>query len=64
MKPMLIFWNARGLNQAGKRLKVRNLLRQWKTDIICLQETKLELISNSTVKLVGLSVPRLVPSSF
>jgi hypothetical protein len=24
-------------------LKDRNLLRQWKVDIICLQETKLEL---------------------
>jgi hypothetical protein len=31
-------------------LKIRNLLGQWKANIICLQETKLELISNSIVR--------------
>jgi len=31
-------------------LKVRNLIRQWKADIICLQETKLDFISNSIVR--------------
>jgi hypothetical protein len=30
MKPSLISWNVRGLNEVGKRLKVRNLLRLWK----------------------------------
>jgi exonuclease III len=50
MNPKLISWNIRGLNQGGKRLKVRYLLRQWKADIICLQETKLELISSSFVR--------------
>jgi hypothetical protein len=49
MNPRLISWNVRGLNQGSKQLKIRNLLRQWKADIICLQETKLELISNSIV---------------
>jgi hypothetical protein len=50
MNPRLISWNVRGLNQRSKQLKIRNLLRQWKADIICLQETKLDLISNSIVK--------------
>jgi len=40
----------RGLNEGDKGLKVRNLIRQWKADIICLQETKLDFISNSLVK--------------
>jgi exonuclease III len=30
----------RGLNEGGKRLRVRNLLSLWKVDIVCLQETK------------------------
>jgi hypothetical protein len=31
-------------------LRVRNLIRQWKADVICLQETKLEIISNNIVR--------------
>jgi hypothetical protein len=45
----LLLWNATGLNVGDKRLRVRNLLRQWKADIICLQETKLDFISSSVV---------------
>jgi exonuclease III len=33
-----------------KQLRVKNLLRQWKTYIICLQETKLEFISDTLVR--------------
>jgi hypothetical protein len=50
MKPKILSWNVRGLNEGAKRLKVRNLLRQWKADIICLQETKLDFVSNSLVR--------------
>ena len=45
MKCNILSWNMRGLNSLDKRMMVRNLLCQWRTDIICLQETKLELIS-------------------
>jgi exonuclease III len=37
MKTKILSWNVRGLNEGGKRLKVRNLIRQWNADIICLQ---------------------------
>jgi endonuclease/exonuclease/phosphatase family metal-dependent hydrolase len=50
MKPKIFSWNVRGLNEGDKRLKVRNLLRHWKADIICLQETKLDFVSNSLVR--------------
>ncbi|KAG2719639.1 hypothetical protein I3760_03G275000 [Carya illinoinensis] len=49
MKPKIISWNVRGLNEQAKWLQVRNLLRQWQGDIICLQETKLELITRPIV---------------
>jgi len=50
MKPKILSWNVRGLNEGEKQLKVRNLLRQWKAYIICLQETKQEFISDSLVR--------------
>jgi hypothetical protein len=50
MKPKILSWNVRGLNEGEKRLRVRNLLRQWEADIICLQETKLEFISDTLVR--------------
>jgi hypothetical protein len=50
MKPKILSWNVRGLNEGVKRLRARNLLRQWKANIICLQETKLEFIPNNIVR--------------
>lgn len=29
--------------------RIRNLLREWKTNIVCLQETKLQLVSRAVV---------------
>lgn len=49
MKPQLLSWNMRGLNERDKCLRVRNLLRDWKVDIVCFQETKLEVLSCSVV---------------
>ena len=50
MNLKFISWNVRGLNEVDKRLQIRNLLRSWKADIVCLQETKLEWISRGTVR--------------
>jgi hypothetical protein len=41
MKPKILTWNVRGLNEGKKPLRIRNLLQDWKVDIVCLQETKL-----------------------
>ena len=37
----ILSWNVRGLNDGRKCLIVKNLLRDWKCDVIYLQETKL-----------------------
>ncbi|KAG6659987.1 hypothetical protein CIPAW_03G074300 [Carya illinoinensis] len=50
MKPKIVSWNVRGLNEATKRLRIRNLLRGWKVDIVCLQETKMKLIDRRIVR--------------
>ena len=41
MKLRIVSWNVQGLNDSRKRLIVRNLLREWNCDVVCLQETKL-----------------------
>ena len=41
MKLKMISWNVKGLINHQKHLVVRNLLREWKCDVVCLQETKL-----------------------
>ena len=50
MKLKIISWNVRGLNDPDKRLQIKNLIKSWKVDVICLQETKLEVMSRSLVK--------------
>ena len=50
MNLKIISLNVRGLNDKEKRLKIRNFLRSWKADIVCLQETKLELVSRGLVR--------------
>ncbi|XP_022862145.1 uncharacterized protein LOC111382408 [Olea europaea var. sylvestris] len=45
----IISWNVRGLNEPGTRLGVRNLLRKWRADLVCLQETKVEDVSRDIV---------------
>ena len=41
MNLKILSWNVRSLNDRRKHSIVKNLLRGWKCDVICLQETKL-----------------------
>ena len=50
MQLKIITWNVRGLNDLNKRFQVRHLLKLWKADIVCLQETKLELVIKGLVR--------------
>ena len=49
MKLKIISWNVRGLNNPEKHLVVKNLLRDWKCDVVCLLETKLGAMDRSVV---------------
>ena len=49
MKIKMILWNVRGLNDPRKRLVVKNLLREWKCDVVCLQETKIASMDRQLV---------------
>lgn len=50
MKSKIMSWNVRGLNEINKRLQIRNVLREWKADIVCLQETKLKMIKRRIIR--------------
>ena len=49
MKIKMISWNVRGLNDSRKQLVVKNLLREWKCDVVCLQETKIASMNRQLV---------------
>jgi len=46
----VLSWNVRGLNDSAKRASLRNSLRDWNCDLVCLQETKLGDIELSDVR--------------
>jgi exonuclease III len=37
------------MNELEKRSKIRGLLREWKANIVCLQETKMEVSSREVI---------------
>ena len=50
MNLQILSWNVRGLHERDKRLQIKNLIRMWRADIICMQETKMELITRGFVR--------------
>lgn len=63
MKIHIISWNVRGLNDIDKRRVIKSLIHDWRADIYCFQETKMEgdygevvkhLFSNRWADYVGL----------
>ena len=50
MSLRLLSWNVRGLNNPQKREVCKNLLKEWRRDVVCLQETKLASINSALVR--------------
>ena len=50
MNLKIVSWNVRGLNDCDKRLCIRNLIRLWKADVVCLQEMKLGEVDRRLIK--------------
>ena len=49
MKIKMISWNVRDLIDPRKRLMVKNLLWEWKCDVVFLQETKIASMNRQLV---------------
>ena len=50
MNLRLLSLNVRGLNNPQKQEVCRNLLKEWKCDIVCFQETKLSSLDSLVVQ--------------
>lgn len=50
MKPKILSWNVRGLNEVNKRLQIRSLIQSWQVNIVCLQEMKLDFIDRNIIR--------------
>ena len=46
----LLSWNVRGINDKEKRLLIKNVLRDWRCNLVCFQETKLDEVQLSDIR--------------
>lgn len=46
----IISWNLRGLGDVNKRVVLNSVLLKWRPDVVLLQETKLEIITDQLVR--------------
>ena len=53
MNVKLVSWNVRGLNSGDKRRFEKSIISNWKADIVCLQESKLEGEIHDIIKEIG-----------
>lgn len=55
MKLNIVSWNIRGMNCARKREVIKNIMKSWKADVVCFQETKVEGKIENIVKYGGIN---------
>ena len=53
MKLKILSWNVRGANESSKRKIIKNYVRDQRVDLICIQETKIQAMSEGIVRSLG-----------
>ena len=53
MNLKLLSWNVKGANDNNKRRIIKSFVRKQKVDLLCIQETKIQLMSEGVVKSLG-----------
>ena len=53
MKLKILCWNVRGANDSSKRKLIKPFVRSQKVDLLCIQETKIQVKSEWVVRSIG-----------
>ncbi|RVX11718.1 Transposon TX1 uncharacterized 149 kDa protein [Vitis vinifera] len=53
MNVRLLSWNVRGVNDRSKRKVIKSVIRSQKVDLFCIQETKMQVMSEEVVRSLG-----------
>ena len=53
MKVKILSWNVRGANDSSKRKVSKTFLRNQRVDLICIQETKMQFMTDSIARSLG-----------
>ena len=53
MNLKLMSWNVRGANDVNKRRIIKSVVRKQKVDLMCIQGTKIQLMTDGVVKSLG-----------
>ena len=53
MNLRILSWNVRGVNDSFKRKVIKSVIRNQKVDLFCIQETKMQVMSEEVVRSLG-----------
>ena len=53
MNLKLLSWNVRGVNKSTKRKVIKSVIRKQKVDLFCIQETKIQDMTDRVVRSLG-----------
>ncbi|KAJ9704109.1 hypothetical protein PVL29_005411 [Vitis rotundifolia] len=53
MNLKILSWNVRGVNDSSKRKLIKSIVRKQKVDLLCIQETKMQVMSEGVVRSLG-----------
>ena len=59
MNLKLMSWNVRGANDVNKKSIIKSVVRKQKVDLMCIQETKIQLMTDGMVKNLGGEILRM-----
>ncbi|RVX02242.1 hypothetical protein CK203_028314 [Vitis vinifera] len=53
MKVKILSWNVRGANDSSKRKVIKTFIRNQRVDLMCIQETKVQCMTDSIARSIG-----------
>ena len=53
MNLKILSWNVRGVNDSSKRKLIKAIMRKQRADLLCFQETKMQVMSEGVVRSLG-----------